>query len=334
MERYFLGGNTAYGFRSFYDSELARMDNVILMKGAPGTGKSTLIKSVGAECAKRGLDHETWYCSGDPESADGIYVKALGAAVVDATSPHPCEAALPVIRERIVDMAAAMDRAAVLPAKKEITELINVKKRCYSRAYDKLKSAFCHYSRSEEAYAKKADIVAVRRAAAAFALAETDCVSGGSQGRNAFSKAITPNGIVAFHDHLAGRRVYMLDGGEHAAHVFLAEAAKLIPGGTVLHHPLLPERVESVLWKGCALTADAGPEAMALYMKRYDTPIAAPPDSSEPSSRRETALLSGMLRVASAITHSTTTTTSSRTVVVSSVLTAQVSSLAMTVDRA
>ena len=29
MERYFLGGNTAYGFRSFYDSELARMDNVI-----------------------------------------------------------------------------------------------------------------------------------------------------------------------------------------------------------------------------------------------------------------------------------------------------------------
>lgn len=263
MERYFLGGNTAYGFRSFYDSELARMDNVILMKGAPGTGKSTLIKSVGAECAKRGLDHEIWYCSGDPESADGIYVKALGAAVVDATSPHPCEAALPVIRERIVDMAAAMDRAAVLPAKKEITELINVKKRCYSRAYDKLKSAFCHYMRSEEAYAKKADIVAVRRAAAAFALAETDCVSGGSQGRNAFSKAITPNGIVAFYDHLAGRRVYMLDGGEHAAHVFLAEAAKLIPGGTVLHHPLLPERMESVLWKGCALTADAGPFAAA-----------------------------------------------------------------------
>ena len=48
MERFFLGGNTAYGFRGFYDGELARADNVVLLKGAPGTGKSTLIKGIGA----------------------------------------------------------------------------------------------------------------------------------------------------------------------------------------------------------------------------------------------------------------------------------------------
>ena len=66
MEKFFLGGNTAQGFKGFYGSELARADNVVLLKGAPGTGKSTLIKRLGAECAERGLDHEMWYCSGDP----------------------------------------------------------------------------------------------------------------------------------------------------------------------------------------------------------------------------------------------------------------------------
>ena len=83
MEKYFIGGNTAYGFRSFYDGELARCENVILMKGAPGTGKSTLLKTIGKECAVRGIDHELWYCSGDPESVDGIYICLL------YTSPSP-----------------------------------------------------------------------------------------------------------------------------------------------------------------------------------------------------------------------------------------------------
>lgn len=259
MERFFLGGNTAYGFRGFYDGELARADNVVLLKGAPGTGKSTLIKGIGAECARRGLDHEMWYCSGDPSSADGIYVKELSAAVADATSPHPCEPSLPVIRERTADMAAALDRTRLLPRKAEIERLLKFKKDSYERAYDMLKSAFSHYRRAERMYLQCADAAKIRRLAAAFALSERALFpEDGGRGRDVFSSAITADGNVSFYDHLAGKRVFVPEGCEIGARIFAEEVAALAGGGIRLHFPLLPEHLDGVLFPGVAVVSDAG----------------------------------------------------------------------------
>ena len=263
MEKFFLGGNTAHGFFGFHDGELKRYDNVILLKGAPGTGKSTIIKAVGAECAKRGLDHEMWYCSGDPSSADGILVKELSAVVTDATPPHPCEATLPVVRERLFDTAAALDRGKLLDKKGRIEKLIADKKACYAHAYDKLKSAFCHYKRAEEEFARRADEVKIRRAAAAFALRECAEEGGADPPRHLFSSAITSEGRVRFFEHLAGRRVHLVTGDVVAARIFIGEAARLIPSETVLHDPLVPERAEGVLFGRSALVCDAGPFAAA-----------------------------------------------------------------------
>lgn len=187
MEKFFLGGNTAQGFKGFYGSELARADNVVLLKGAPGTGKSTLIKRLGAECAERGLDHEMWYCSGDPSSADGIFIKELSTAVVDATSPHPCEPSLPVIRERIVDMAAALDRRVLLGRKGSIEKLLADKKRSYARAYELLKCAFAHLLDAQRAYAEREDVCRIRRLAAAFALRESGKRGAGSSHATSFT---------------------------------------------------------------------------------------------------------------------------------------------------
>lgn len=258
MEKFFLGGNTAQGFKGFYGSELARADNVVLLKGAPGTGKSTLIKRLGAECAERGLDHEMWYCSGDPSSADGIFIKELSTAVVDATSPHPCEPSLPVIRERIVDMAVALDRRVLLGRKGSIEKLLADKKRSYARAYELLKCAFAHLLDAQRAYAEREDVCRIRRLAAAFALRESGGARGGELPRNVFHRAITPDGTAGFFEHLAGRRVFAVDGSVTGAYIFLKEAAGLIPSSVILHHPLDPDRVDGVLWEGCALTRCPG----------------------------------------------------------------------------
>ena len=47
MERFFLGGNTGSGFAGYYTGERERADRVFLIKGGPGTGKSSLMKKIG-----------------------------------------------------------------------------------------------------------------------------------------------------------------------------------------------------------------------------------------------------------------------------------------------
>ena len=45
--RYFAGGNTARGFCSLFDSSLEGLNRIFILKGGPGTGKSSLMKDVG-----------------------------------------------------------------------------------------------------------------------------------------------------------------------------------------------------------------------------------------------------------------------------------------------
>lgn len=260
MRRFFLGANMAKGFASFYESELAGIDNVVLLKGAPGTGKSTLIKRIAERAARMGVDCEMWQCSGDPASADGVYLEELSAAVVDATSPHPCEAALPVIRERTIDMAAALDREKLLPFKSEVKELLKRKKTCYAYAYEHLKRAYWHYECAKRDFAGRMGDAEPRRLAAAFALREE---GGTARGRNAFFRAHTPDGETAYTEWLSGKRVYLLEGGELAAKAFTEEAARLIPGAFVLHDPLCAEEAEALFTDEIALVR--GVAGVAVY---------------------------------------------------------------------
>ena len=51
----FLGANTPKGFVSFFDELYNPYDNcsAYIIKGGPGTGKSTLMKAICLECEKR-----------------------------------------------------------------------------------------------------------------------------------------------------------------------------------------------------------------------------------------------------------------------------------------
>jgi Cdc6-like AAA superfamily ATPase len=55
---YFLGANTPYGFYSLFN-ELYNPDSddkIYLIKGGPGTGKSSIMKRVASEAEKNGYD--------------------------------------------------------------------------------------------------------------------------------------------------------------------------------------------------------------------------------------------------------------------------------------
>ena len=87
---YFLGGNTADGFFSYYDSLMRQEDahKIYVIKGGPGTGKSSLMKAIAKQAQKKGLATDLIHCSSDPDSLDGLSLPALKTAFVDGTSPH------------------------------------------------------------------------------------------------------------------------------------------------------------------------------------------------------------------------------------------------------
>lgn len=263
MERYFLGGNTSEGFRGYFDSETERIGRVVLLKGGPGTGKSSLMKAVGRECARRGLDHELWLCSGDPESVDGIYIKDADFAVTDATAPHAADARLPVIRESVIDMAAALDREKLLGARTKIEKLLSAKKEAYIRAYEHLGRAYGYYLRMKEEYAKRVPVTEIRRRAAAFALRGQADGNADAEERNLFASAITANGTVSFYDYLAGKRLYKVGACEIGADIFLAELATLMRGKTLIHAPLNAAVTDGVAGGDWAVVRDAGAFASA-----------------------------------------------------------------------
>jgi DNA replication protein DnaC len=56
------GGNTCRGFYSFFALGLKNMERIFILKGGPGTGKSTLMRKIGLEMAERGFNVDFWQC--------------------------------------------------------------------------------------------------------------------------------------------------------------------------------------------------------------------------------------------------------------------------------
>lgn len=88
--RFFLGANSPDGFHSFYDQliDLNTAKEVIIIKGGPGSGKSSFMKRAAAPLTDAGYLTEYISCSADPDSLDGIIFPELGLAFVDGTQPH------------------------------------------------------------------------------------------------------------------------------------------------------------------------------------------------------------------------------------------------------
>ena len=88
--RFYLGANSPAGFYSLYDQMLdpAEAEDIMILKGGPGCGKSSFMRRVAAAAEERGLQVEYIRCSGDPDSLDAILLPEKKTAIVDGTAPH------------------------------------------------------------------------------------------------------------------------------------------------------------------------------------------------------------------------------------------------------
>lgn len=112
LSRYFLGCASPTGFRSKFGEFISDSGyNSYIIKGGPGTGKSSLIKRIADEFPDE--DREIYHCSSDPDSLDAVMLKGSKIILADGTPPHIFEPQYPGAVQRIVDLGAFWDVGAL-----------------------------------------------------------------------------------------------------------------------------------------------------------------------------------------------------------------------------
>lgn len=144
----YIAANTFKGFFSYFDELIYdnTLNDVYLIKGGPGCGKSTLMKKIAENFEKRGFSIEKIYCSSDPDSLDGIRIIELNKVIIDATPPHSFDMKYPGIIDNIIDISTFWDSRLLKQNKNDIKDLFDVISKKYKEVYSVLKSAGILYS--------------------------------------------------------------------------------------------------------------------------------------------------------------------------------------------
>lgn len=147
--KYFAASNSFTGFTSYFDKIFNPSDfsHLYILKGGPGTGKSSFMKRVRDHFAHLHLDVEEIYCSSDPKSLDGIIIGNENdkIAIIDGTAPHEQGTALPGAVDDIINLGQNWDSHWLISGRDKILALNAEKKKAYSAAYKYLgigKAAF------------------------------------------------------------------------------------------------------------------------------------------------------------------------------------------------
>lgn len=201
---YYAGGNTARGFYSLYESNLEGMDRLFILKGGPGTGKSSLMKHIGAEWSDKGYDIQYLHCSSDNNSIDGVIIEQLKVAVVDGTAPHVIEPKCPGAVDEYVNLGIAWDSARLAAQKDTIIQYTERISAAFQKAYDCFAQALHIHDDWEKIYIKNMDFSKANALTEQLLdqLFQGQTLEKKADVRHRFLGAATPKGAVDFVPNL------------------------------------------------------------------------------------------------------------------------------------
>lgn len=205
IKNFFPGGNTTRGFYSFYKYIPYKVNQIYIIKGGPGTGKSTLMKKIGKAALKKGYNIEFHWCSSDNDSLDGIVIPAGNTAILDGTAPHIVDPKNPGAIEEIIYLGKYWDQSYLRKHRHQIKDLnqsISIK---FERCYRYLKIAKSIYEEWKNYYREGLNYDKANKKTAKLIneiLPESSITKTGSE-RHLFGSAITPEGYVNHFENIA-----------------------------------------------------------------------------------------------------------------------------------
>lgn len=138
-DAYFAASNSARGFCSYYSDcfDDETIQQVFVIKGGPGTGKSRFMREVSDYAAERGWQRRMIYCSSDADSLDGVILRRgeRSVALLDGTAPHVYEPKSPGVREELINLGEFWNGARLREQGEEIRRHHQAKLLGYRMAY-------------------------------------------------------------------------------------------------------------------------------------------------------------------------------------------------------
>ncbi len=135
IQKYFIGSNTSRGFINCCDEVFSSLSRIYIIKGGPGTGKSTFMRKIAEHAEGQGKTVIYYYCSSDPDSLDAIVISDSGIAITDGTSPHIFEAKYPGAKEEYLNFGEFWNSGFLSLCFPKIEEYGALKSKCFSLAY-------------------------------------------------------------------------------------------------------------------------------------------------------------------------------------------------------
>lgn len=197
---YYACANSAHGFVSYFEDNIKMLEKLYILKGGPGTGKSTLMKNIGNEWYKRGFDIEYIHCSSDNNSIDGVIIPAIGIGVVDGTAPHVIEPRAPGAIEDYVNLGIAWDSKKLAMNKNKILDIKSSISSCYANTYEYFKKGLKIHDEWEKIYLDNIDFNKLNSITDSLIATffNNQTVSKQSIVKNRFFGGATPKGSVDF----------------------------------------------------------------------------------------------------------------------------------------
>lgn len=254
VETCFLGANTPQGFRSEYATlqNDPRIRRLLIIKGGPGCGKSTLMKTLGTRAEECGWEVERIFCSSDPDSLDGVLIPELGLALTDGTAPHVVEPKICGCGENYVNLGRCYRETELRALTPAIRAAQAANAACYGPVYGCLRGAAA-LAEARRGLLGRERIRAVTKDALGQLLPEK-LPQSDQQGtkRRVYFSGITPKGLLTLDPGV--ERLWAIHDGNGVGGELLRQIEQCFTGAgedVVLGmDPLNPDAVEAVIVPG------------------------------------------------------------------------------------
>ncbi|MCJ7841540.1 hypothetical protein MUB24_11670 [Lederbergia sp. NSJ-179] len=203
--RYFAGGNTAKGFYSLYDSNLAHLERVLLLTGRSQTEKTELIERLLEKWEDDTVSVEIIHRASHPDQIEGFIIREKGFAIVDADPPRRIGKEYVGPQWETIDLEQADRASQWVDIQKEIDLLQGKIKEQYEKAYKAYARALRIHDDWEGIYIGKMDFAKADRVTEELLsnlFQETENQTRKGTILRRFLGAATPVGAVDFVDNI------------------------------------------------------------------------------------------------------------------------------------